>query len=85
MHLSIADINGDDAYKRALCRLAIVTLNGNKVDAVEADEEEGYVIAYVPRTDPRYEIAKAKVEGWPVEKLYGTVRIIDPLNVDQAK
>lgn len=79
MKISVEDITGQDREKAALCLRAIVTLDGKKVEhCIIADEEGGYVVAYIPKENPRWETEFKDVDYWPTETKRGEVRIIDP-------
>ncbi|WJZ49038.1 hypothetical protein [Pseudomonas phage PA02_HSun-2022] len=81
MKLSVDDMTGPDPEKAAFCMRAIITLDGKKVErCVTADEEGGYVVAYIAQEDPRFKAEMIKQGGdcWPVETLRGVVRIVDP-------
>lgn len=80
MKLSIANMQRGNYEHDELCRRCFVTLDGKNVDlAIEADEEAGYVVQYIPKTDPRFETEYKKVyPERPTEKLYGVVKIVDP-------
>lgn len=81
MKLHIDDMKGPDVYKAQLCNRAKITLDGNEIKrCIEADEEGGFVVAYIPQDDPRFkaEMIKQGCDCWPVETLRGVVRIIDP-------
>lgn len=81
MKLSIADMFKGDTEHDALCRRVLVKLDGKlRNHVLEADEEAGYVVVYIPETDPRFHSERLK-QGryeWPSETLRGKVQIIDP-------
>lgn len=81
MRLSVEDMTGPDPEKAGLCVRAVITLDGVKQErCVEADEEGGFIVVFIDQEDPRFksEMIKQGGECWPVETLYGKVRIIDP-------
>jgi hypothetical protein len=81
MRLSVEDRFGDDKEKAELARRAIVLLDGKRVEACTlADEEQGYVERFVPSERLRGTFYTV----WPIEGLFGKVRIVDPDDLSEV-
>lgn len=81
MKLSIYNMREGDEEHDALCRRAVIKLDGKLVNMVlEADEEAGCIVRYIPEEDPRFNLERLKqgMDCWPTETLKGVVKIIDP-------
>ena len=83
MNLSVNDYKSSDPYKSYMAAHGTVLLDGAKVKyCIEADEEEGCVVAYVQKNDSNLE-DKILMKGsgkLGVEILHGNVQILDPVS-----
>jgi hypothetical protein len=81
MRLTVEDLYGNDPEKVALCKRAEIYCNDvRQPGCVEADEEGGYVVVYIPQEDPEFDKARYEQgpDSWPKRRIEGVVRIVDP-------